>query len=143
MTSTSNKGDSRRKRLTPEARLANHWRKKTGLPWVQFDVFQGEPPAGTRPGRSHWWIYDPHSKDPGPYKDDLAVLKRELLLLVFGGHPLNFAEYHLAIAFGYLLVDGIPYEEFYRKRWFENATHFGYGKPPRVAKTGGAKHGGG
>jgi hypothetical protein len=131
MTSTSRKGDSRRRKLTPEARLANYWRKRTGLPWVLFDVFQGVPqPDGVHYSRSPHWVFGPSGEDP--HRDSLASLKRELAHLIAQGYPLNLAEYHLAIAFGYLLADGIPYEEFYRKHWYENAERFGYGAQLRT-----------
>lgn len=136
MTSTSRKGDSRRRKLTPEARLANYWRKRTGLPWVLFDVFQGvPPPEGVYYGRSPEWIF---TQDKLELFKDLAVLRQELCHLVARGHPLNFAEYHLAVAFGYLLADGIPYEEFYRKHWYENAERFSYGAQLRTKEAKGA-----
>jgi hypothetical protein len=120
-----------RQRLTPEAKLANYWRKRTGLSWSDFDVFQGKtPPAGTS-CRSPYWVLDAVANLTKPVNE----LIREIAFLIVDGYPLNFEEYHLAVASHYLLADGIAYEEFYRKHWYEDKEKRGYGTPPRKART--------
>lgn len=60
--------------------------------------------------------------------DDKTVkeMKNGICELIFKGEPLYREEFHVAVAFGFLLTEE-SYIAFYKKGWHETATHFGYG----------------
>lgn len=106
----------------PEKRLAEYWREKTGLGWSDFDIFQGkECPKGTN-CRNPYWITTAENLKTG----NIALIIREIALIIANGFPLSFVEYHIAIAERMLLGDGISYEDFYKNHWFENEKRRGY-----------------
>jgi hypothetical protein len=121
------------KEKTPEARLAAYWRRRADIAYSDFDVFDADKPAP--PGgayRSRYWIMTRQRLDQG--ETSFVDAAREIAMLIMGGYPLNFFEYHVAVACGYLLADGIAYEDFYTHHWYETADKRGYGVPPRRAR---------
>jgi hypothetical protein len=107
------------KKLTAEQRLANYWRKKTGLEWSDFDIFdQGKkPPKGTG-ARGQSVLLDKSAT--------WEEVNREIGWLILRGFPLTYEEYHVATACHYLRGEE-PYEVFFKKRWYESESHRGYG----------------
>ncbi len=105
---------------TPEARLADYWRARTGLAWSDFDVFAGKQcPKGTT---SRIPVAGLEVFRTRPFFEFIDMIGD----MILRGYPLSREEYHVALAVGYLLGD-FPYEEFYREHWHENAARRGYG----------------
>lgn len=113
-------------RVRPEERLAALWRRRAGIDYSDFDAVLDVPRPDDVRGREP--AYDVYQPLPHRTADGLTVkaLRHTVAALIATGYPLSFGEYHLAVAFGFLLADGVPYETFYRTRWHETATHRAY-----------------
>lgn len=116
-----------KERISRELKLARHWRKKANLPFSDFDYIVGteseaweQRPSNTRVTRCEAMLFN----DMSPTDFDRA--RRLVCDYITTGFPLSFHEFHLALAFGYLITD-LPYEEFYKTRWHENAAGRTYG----------------
>lgn len=106
-----------------EKRLAEYWRKKTGLPFSDFDLFAGiDPPAGTNRIRQAA-IQD--LAEP----DRLVENWHKISNFLLRGAPLTRREYAFAIATDLIVGPHLEYEEFFRTRWYENAERRSYGRP--------------
>ncbi len=117
--------------LGAEEKLAAHWREKSGLPYSDFDAMCGRQPPKDLKVNSREPAYD--VLQPNVYKkasaDERKIkdLRHVVAHLIAGGYPLSFGEYHLAIAFGFLLADGIEYATFFTQSWHETDHHRSYG----------------
>lgn len=117
--------------LGREQQLADFWRGRSGLKYSDFDAVCGVPPPAGLTVNSREPAYD--VQQPNVYKkanaDDRVVkdIRHSIAHLIAGGYPLSFGEYHLAIAFGFLLADGILYDVFFTQRWHETEHHRSYG----------------
>ena len=99
---------------TPESRLAAHWRESSGGGPSDFDALVSggreklDIAGAARMNRS---IRD--------VAGDIAVLMER-------GHPLSYAEYHLAVAVGLCHGGSQAYEQFFEIAWHETRTHRDY-----------------
>jgi hypothetical protein len=129
----------------PERRLADFWRSRAGIEYSEFDRLIGEAsPVHDKKksvrilARQEPIDYDLNPDLPGfdvrrdPEKYRAAVGTRlydqcdATREYVARGLPLARREYYMALALGYIMGD-LPYEEFYRTRWFETAKECGFG----------------
>jgi hypothetical protein len=115
--------------LGREEKLAAYWREKAGLAFSDFDALLGRESPDKISRREPAYdvlqpgVYKKASADEHTIKD----LRHVIAHLIAAGFPLSFGEYHLAISFGFLLADGVPYEEFFKTRWHESGEHRAYG----------------
>lgn len=107
----------------PEERLADHWRHKLKIPYSVWDALLQRPkPEGV--ACMGWVPLDRYNDE----NTKLDKARETIAVAVLRGMPLTRFEYHLAIAYGYLCPrDEVPYEEFYKKYWWETKDRFGYG----------------
>jgi len=103
---------------TPEERLARYWRKKSDPDGPSdFDSVLG---MATNPTRSA----ARECRTMRTIRFD--TLLQEVAKYVMAGLPLSKAEYHIALAAGFLMGEK-PYEEFFKQNWHETKTHRAYG----------------
>jgi hypothetical protein len=116
--------------LEREAALAKWWRNKSGLPYSDFDAICGQsPPPGykTNLREPAYDVLQPNVyRRSNAEEHSIKDLRTALAHIIVAGYPLSFGEYHLAIAFGFLIADGVSYEEFFKERWHETRDHRGY-----------------
>lgn len=108
--------------MTPEQRLAEYWRKKTGLDWSDFDAM--DP---VKRLKNPIWQRDPPLEAKKVDEMTWDQITSYVAMQIMRGFPLTFEEYHIAIA-NRLLLTELPYEKFYKTRWYENKDKRGYGK---------------
>jgi hypothetical protein len=92
-----------------EQDLAAYWRRKAEVSESDFDLLSA----------SHMQAKLLSNPTLGRIRDDICRRICE-------GLPLYYMEYHLAIAFGYIISD-LPYDEFFKTRWHETRFHRAYG----------------
>ncbi len=104
---------------TPEERLADYWRAKTGLDWSDFDVFSGKRPTLGTSCRAPALDFKQRGLT-------IEVAEDAVGWNLLKGYPLSREEYYFALA-RHLVLSDLPYEQFFQTRWWENADQRGYG----------------
>jgi hypothetical protein len=108
------------KKLEPEERLANYWRRKTGLQWSDFDIFAGKQPTDRTDFRRPRIDFEKET--------DWRHIKHEIGWIIMYGYPLTYEEYHVAQGI-YYIIGEVPYMDFFKHHWYESAYKRGYHSP--------------
>lgn len=139
---------ARKAKPTVEERLAAYWRKKSKLQFSDFDWILGpespawdKKPRPTRVMRGEEIDFRLRNEQLDGLRGDArdqAMTKHlydsvnKVADYIAMGLPLSWREFHIAIGLGYLITE-LPYEEFYKTRWAEDADGRGYGYKTKKA----------